>query len=177
MASILLQTIKNIGKVKHNVGSLNEWNKKVLNQGAIISGGDLDNFTLVELEFDADGNRIAKALSASTKLGYLLASVEEYLDQYGETMSCFYNAVGERGRIVILDVTNRFEASNFEKADAVKEVKNGQKVHYDAAKKKFIISNGVADHADYAAAANTYVVVGSGNSIDGQALIRFEVSI
>lgn len=177
MASILLKTIKDMGKVKHNVGSLNEWNKRVLNQGAIISGGALDNFTLVELGFDVDGNRIATALSATTKMGYLLASVEEYMEQYGETMSCFYNEVGERGRIVILDVTDRFEASNFVKADTGKEIKNGQKAHYDALTKKFIISNGVSNHADYATAANTYVVVGSGNSIDGQELIRFEVSI
>lgn len=177
MASVLLDTIKTLGQNKHNVGSLNEWTKNVVNQGAKVSGGAIDNYQLVELGFDAEGERICTALSANNKMGFLIASVEEYMEEYGETISNFYNAVGERARIVRLPLGERFEASNFEKADVSKDVKNGQKVHYDATKKKYIISNGTATHTDYATAANTFVVVGVGNSIDGQPLVKLEAIV
>lgn len=176
MSSVLLDTIKNLGNTKHNVGTLNNWLKDVVNQGAIVSGGTIDNFQLVELGFDAKGNRICTALSASTVKGYLVQSAEEYLEELGETISGFYNAVGDRARIFVQIPTKRFECSNFTKDDSAKEIKNGQKAHYDATTKKFLISNGTADNTNYATAKNQYVVVDNNcTSLDGQPLVRFEI--
>lgn len=177
MSSILLKAMKDLGKVKHNVGTLNNWTKEVINQGAIVGGSvSIDNFQLVELSFNANGERICTPLSATTVKGYLIASVEEYLEEMGETISGFYNEVGDRARIFVMNPTRRVEVSNFAKADVAKEIKNGQKVHYDATTKKYIISNGTTDHADYATAKNQFIVVDNDcTSLDGQDLIRLEV--
>lgn len=177
MASILLKAMKDLGKVKHNVGTLNNWTKEVINQGAVVGGSaPIDNFELVELGFNADGVRICTPLSATTKKGYLVFSSEDYLEELGETISGFYNEVGDRARIFVLLPTKRLEVSNFYKADSLKDIKNGQNVHYDAVTRQYIVSNGASDHADYATAGNKYIVVDNNcTSLDGQDLIRLEV--
>lgn len=177
MSSILLKAMKDLGKVKHNVGTLNNWTKEIINQGAIVGGSEaIDNFQLVELSFNDNGERICTPLSATTKKGFLIASVEDYLEELGETISGFYNEVGERARIFVLSPTRRLEVSNFSKDDSSKEIKNGQKVHYDATTKKYVISNGASDNTNYATAKNQFVVVDCDcTSLDGQALIRLEV--
>lgn len=175
MSSIMLEAIKNLGKNKHTVGSLNNWRKDVVNLGAIVEGASIDNYCLVELGFNSKGERTCKALTDQTKKGYLIASVEDYLKEF-ETMSAFYNGVGDRARVVVQTPSHRFECSNFEKADKAKEIKNGQKAHYDITKKKFVISNGESDHSDLAAAGNVYYVVDCvGNTLDGQHVVRFEI--
>lgn len=169
---------------KHNVGNLNMYQKDLLVYGAILTntGADkeLDNYCLVEdagfALVDGEDERVCKPLSANTVKGYLLASVEEYMPEFNETLSSCTNVEGERCRLVGLTKTKRFEASNFELADSSKALKKGQKVHYDATKKKFIISNGTADHADYAAALNKCMVVDFDKVvIDGKPLVKFEI--
>ncbi|MFJ3388771.1 hypothetical protein [Lysinibacillus sp. NPDC086135] len=140
--------------------------------GAIMTE-DVDNFTLVELGFNADGERTATPLSDKTKKGYLVASPERrYL---GESLGEFYNGKGERGRILIQKEGIRFDASNFD-AKAVKDIKAGQVAHFDIDTKEFVISDGT--HADFETAGNKYTVVLSENDIQytlGQPTVRFEV--
>ena len=176
MASVVLQSLKTLNTNKHNVGSVNNWTKEVINQGAKVATADIDNFELVDLGFNASGERIATSLADNTKKGYLLASVEEYVEELGETISGFYNAVGERARIFNITATNRFEVSNFKADNIAKVIKNGQKVHYDKTLKKYIVSNDTADNAGYATAGNKFIVVDADpTSLDGQALVRLEV--
>lgn len=179
MSSNIIQALKDYRKNPHNVGSLNNWGKEVLNQGAIVEGAAIDNYCLAELGFNAAGERTCKALDASDKKGVLVASVEDYVKEY-ETISAFYNGVGERARIVYLESGMRFECSNFslDQDESTNPVKNGQKVHYDHDTKKYVISNhaGGNDAGGYGAASNKFVIVDATPvSIDGQRIIRFEV--
>lgn len=174
MASVIVQTLKNL--TKHNVGSLNQWSKDLLNQGAKVSGGAIDNYCLGTLGFNANGERIVSPLADQTKKGVLVASVEDYMEEF-ESMAQFYNEVGEHARIVYQTVGHRFEASNFELADSAKPAKNGQVAHYDITKKKYIISNGASNHTDYATAGNKYVVVNVPDyTLAGLPVIRFEIA-
>ena len=180
MASNVLDAMKNLRQNLHNVGSLNQWKKKSLNQG-VIADEDMDNFTLVKIEFDpATGERIAKHIANNQEKGVLVASVEDYMQQY-ETISSFFNEKGERIRIVATEVGMRFECSNVDYEDqnlVDNPIKNGQVAHYDQASKKFIISNVTpGGTVNYQAAANKLVVVDKDcASIDGQSIIRFEVT-
>lgn len=178
MSSIILQAIKNYRKNLHNVGSLNNWGKTVLNQGAVATA-DMDNYTLATLGFDAKGERTATPLADSTAKGVLVASVEDYMKEY-ETIRSFFNEKGERVRVVYLESGRRFECSNvsFENEDlSTHPLKNGQLVHYDAATSKFVISNEtVSGGTGYAAAANKFILVDKDCvSIDGADIYRFEV--
>lgn len=174
MASVLIQTLKNL--TKHNVGSLNQWEKDLLNQGAKVAGSAIDNYCLGQLEFNEAGERIVKPLADQTKKGVLVASVEDYMGEY-ESMAQFYNEVDEMARIVYQTANHHFEASNFELANGGKPVKNGQVAHYDIAKKKYIISNDTSNHADYATAGNKYVVVNVPDyTLAGLSVVRFEIA-
>jgi len=173
MASVIVQTLKNL--TKHNVGSLNQWEKDLLNQGAKVAVAPIDNYCLGTLGFNDKGERVVTALADQTKKGVLVASVEDYMEEF-ETMSQFYNEVGEYARIVYQTPNHHFEASNFELADTSKSAKNGQVAHYDITKKKYIISNGTANHTDYATAGNKYVVVNVPDyTLAGLPVIRFEI--
>lgn len=179
MSSNVLQAIKNLRKNLHNVGSLNNWSKKVLNQGAVAKT-DMDNFTLVKLGFNAKGEREAEQLAASSEKGYLVATPEDYMKEY-ETISSFFNAKGEMVRIVKLEEGVRFECSNYELEDTnttTNPLKNGALVHYDHNSKKFKISNKTSTGmTGYSAAGNQFVVVDANCvSIDGQSVVRFEVT-
>ena len=183
MSSNMLQALSNLRKNLHNVGSLHNWNKKSLNQGAVVSGGSIDNFELVQLGFD-QGERICTAIADNATKGHLIATPEDYLEQY-ETISSFYNGVGERARIVRLEPGVRFECSNFAvDQDNLNDhpIKVGQVVHYETQEpgkeKKFLISNNANNqpHGSYQAAENKfYVVEVNTTSIDGQQVIRLEV--
>lgn len=190
MSSNVLEALKNLRSNLHNVGSLNNWGKTVLNQGAIAKE-KMDNFTLVTLEFNAtSGEREAAPLADNAKKGYLVASPEEYMREY-ESISSFFNGKGERVRVVTLEPGVRFECSNvdFNKktGDAPTDghpLKNGQHAHYDHTSKKFIISNDAAAvpstntnmHTGYQNAVNKVVLVDKDcTSIDGQTVYRFEV--
>lgn len=173
MASRLLKAMQEVGK--HSTGNLNSLKVKTLAHGALIEGADVDNFTMVELGFNAEGVRTAKQLSDATKKGYLVATPEErYL---GEAVTDFYNAVGDRARIVVLEEAyTRFDTSAFKLDAAVTEVKKGQLAHFDVASKKFVIHAGA--HADYEGAKAKFLVVNNEEDMQytqGQPLVRLEV--
>lgn len=176
MASIMKDTIKNLGQNKHAVGTLNNWGVDVINLGAKVIGNPIDNYTMVVLGFDAvTGERTCTQATDITKKGHLIAGVEEYLGEF-ETISAFYNGVGDRARIVNFVEGKRFDCSCFKKADEAKVIKEGQVAHFDVASKKWLISNGTANHADYSNAVVKLVVVkADANTLDGQQLVRFEV--
>ena len=140
MSSNMLQALSNLRKNLHNVGSLHNWNKKSLNQGAVVTGGSIDNFELVQLGFDqVKGERICTALADNATKGHLVATPEDYLEQY-ETISSFFNEEGERVRVVRLEEGVRFECSNFmlENEDTTQlPVKNGMVVNYEHKNHKF----------------------------------------
>lgn len=181
MSSTLFKAMNIIATDVHAVGSLNEWNKNVLNLGAIVDETvpTIDNWNLVKLDFNATGDRVCKKLNdhQDTAPAYLLAAVEEYMGEY-ESIKNFYNVAGERVRVVKLEQGMRFECSNFSANNPdtnTNPYKNAQTAHFDVASGKFIINNqGV--HGNYNNATNKFVVVDvEGNDLDGQKTIRFEV--
>lgn len=179
MSSTMLKAINSISSEKHSVGNLNNWNKAVVNGGARVKEDAIENFSIVELSYATDGVRECGYLSADANKGYLVASVEEYMEEFGEGLSNFYNARGEMARIVVLEpMITRFDTSNFDlddKGASAKKVANNMKVHWDTKTKKFLVSNGAADNAGYATAGNQFIVVEADSvSIDGQQTIRLE---
>ncbi|MER2059114.1 MAG: hypothetical protein ABTA16_09845 [Niallia sp.] len=175
MASRFLKALTEVGT--HTVGNLNSMKIKTVAHGALVEGADIDNFTLVELGFNADGERTAKQLSAIDKKAYLIATPEvRYL---GEAMVDFYNGVGERARIVIFEPGyTRFETSAFALNTGVTAINKGQVAHFDPATKKFIISEPGAAHADYAGSSAKFLVVNNEEDMEytlGAATVRFEV--
>lgn len=164
-------------KGNHEVGNLNSLKVKTVAHGAVIVGADVDNFTLVELGFNAEGRRTAKQLAAKGNKAYLIAAPEtRYL---GEEMVDFYNAVGDDARIVILEAAyTRFDTSAFTKNTGVTEIAKGQVAHFDVATKKFIVSAAGSAHADYATSSAQFLVVSNEEDIEythGKATIRLEV--
>lgn len=162
----------------HEVGNLNNIKIKTLAYGAVVTGGDIDNFTLGEVGFGADGERTVKQLSAIDKKAYLVASPEaRYM---GESLVDFYNAEGERARLVILEPGyTRFDTSAYAKNTEATEIKNGQVAHFDPASKKFIISAAGSAHADYAGSSAQFVVVGAEDDLEyvaGKPVVRLEVT-
>lgn len=175
MASDILKALQEQGN--HAVGNLSSLKVKTVANGAIVEGADIDNFTLGELGFNAEGERTVKQLSANDKKAVLVASPEtRYL---GEEITKFYNAVGERVRCVILEEGyTRFETSAFTKNSGVSEIKNGQVAHFDVTTKKFIVSDSASAHADYATASAQFLVVNDEEDMQytlGKPMIRFEV--
>lgn len=184
MSSTVLNAMNTIATDVHAVGSLNEWHKNVLNLGAIVDEtvDEIDNWNLVTLDFDAQsGERVCKKLTGHNdpKPAYLLAAVEEYMGEY-ETIKNFFNAKGERVRVVKLEPGMRFECSNFSPNDAgtidsTHPYKNGLTAHFDHTTGKFIVNN-ENTHGNYNGATNQFVIVDAvGNYLDGQKTMRFEV--
>lgn len=174
MASRIFDALQQVGN--HATGNLNILKVKTVAHGAIVEGAPIDNFTIGELGFNADGERTVKQLSDVTKKSYLVAAPETlYL---GEGMADFYNAVGERVRVVILEPGyTRFQTSAFD-ATGVPEIKNGQVAYFDPTSKKFIILP--ADTADtvYPTASAKFLVVSNEDDMEytfGAPLVRFEV--
>lgn len=162
----------------HSVGNLNSLKIKTVAQGALVTDADIDNFLLVELGFNEDGERTCKVLSDSTKKSYLIASPE--IRYMGEEINDFYNAVGERARIVILEPGyTRFESSAFDATGVSNTVANGQVAYFDTTAKKFkILPANTADET-YAAAKAKFLVVASEDDVEytlGFPTVRFEVA-
>lgn len=65
MATRLQKALTEVGN--HTTGNLNSLKIKTVAHGAKVTGSDIDNFMLVELGFDAEGNRTASKLSDKTK--------------------------------------------------------------------------------------------------------------
>lgn len=175
MASRIFDALQQVGT--HATGNLNSLKVKTVANGAIVEGAAIDNFTLGELGFNAEGERTVKQLAAKGNKAVLVASPETRL--LGEAMADFYNAVGERVRCVILEAGyTRFESSAFTLNTGVTEVANGQVAHFDVATKKFIISAAGTAHADYATSSAQFLVVNSEDDMEytfGQPMVRFEV--
>lgn len=176
MSSTVLNAINNIAKDKHGVGSLNNMGHAMVNLGAVVASEAIDNWEIVKLGFDAEGNQTCEILDNEAEAGYLIASVEDYMEEY-ETISNFYNAKGEKARIVVLEKNKRFETSLYVLDDESKPVKNGMVAHWDVTKRRYVISNGASESAGYAGAGNKFVVVDAeGNYFAGQHTIRFAIA-
>lgn len=165
MSSEMLKAYKAVPT--HAVGNLNNWKVKVIPYGAIVTTADVDNFTLVQYDgFNADGERQCKQLAAVTTKGFLIASVEERFVE-GEALASFYNGIGDRGRLVVIEAgVTRFDTSAFEMnvvgngGTAVTAVAVGMTAFFDPTKKKFIVCNAGAEATLYSTAVNKFVVVG-----------------
>lgn len=176
MATRMLDVLQTKGT--HAVGNLNSLKVKTVSHGALVDTAAVDNFTIVELGFNSDGERICKQLSNKANKGYLIATPEvRYIE--GEELVDFYNAVGDRARIVVLEPGyTRFDTSAFTLNAGVASVANGQVAHFDVTTKKFIISASGTPHADYATSKAKFLVVN--NEADllytcGLPLVRLEV--
>ncbi|MFI2856804.1 hypothetical protein ACH6EH_06660 [Paenibacillus sp. JSM ZJ436] len=162
-------------KGNREIGNLNSIKIRTLNHGAVVVG-EIDNFTLVELGFNTEGERTATQLSDVTKKSYLIATPEKRM--LGEELVDFYNAAGERARIVFLDEGVRFDTSAFRLNTGVTSIKNGQVAHFDPATKKFVIQESASPVAAYATASKKFVVVSNESDVvytSGKALVRLEV--
>ncbi len=167
----------------HAVGNLNSWKVRTLNHGAKLTE-DVDNFTLVELGFDAEGQRTASQLAAVSNKGYLIAAPERrYMN---EKIDEFFNGQGELSRIVYLDEGLRFETSAFELntdgttngGSTISSVQAGQVAHFNPATKKFMISDSASPATDYGNATDQFVVVGNEDDMEytlGQSMVQLEV--
>jgi hypothetical protein len=165
-------------KGNHAVGNLNNLKIKTVNGGAIVIDADVDNFTLVELGFNSDGERTCKQLADKANKAYLIASPE--FRPMGEELVDFYNAVGDRARIVVLEPNyTRFDTSAYSLNTGVTSISAGQVAHFDVTTKKFIVSAVGSEHTDYAGSSAQFVVVGNEDDLEyvaGKATIRLEVT-
>lgn len=146
---------RNIGKEDlHSVGNLVSTRKHIqdLANGALYTE-DVDNFHLVEVEFDAtSGEPQAKYLTDVTKDKanvFLSAGVERRFLDY-EPIGAFFNGKGDKERVVYLTTGLIFDTSAFELNAGITEAKVGNFAHYDTAKKKFLIHDGTATGYDTA---------------------------
>lgn len=174
MTTRQVQVLKTKGT--HEIGNLNSIKIRTLNYGALVSSTPIDNFTLVELGYNSDGERICNQLADVKNKSYLIASPEDRM--LGEELVDFFNDIGERARIVFLDEGVRFDTSAFVKNTGVAEIKNGQVAHFDPATKKFLIQDAMSPTADYSNANKKFEVVLSEKDLDytcGKPLVRLEV--
>lgn len=160
----------------HEIGNISSMRAQTLNHGAIVVDAPIDNFTAVELGFDAEGNRTCKQLSDITKKTYLIASPENRM--MNEELVDFYNEVGEHARILHMYEGFRFDTSAFALNTGVTAIKNGQVAHWDVAKKKFLIQEAASPVTGYATANKKLLVVLDEDDLEytaGKALVRLEV--
>lgn len=151
-----LEKVLKGGYTKHAVGSYNSDVMDTYGNGAKC-GEDIDNFTLVEIKYDATGNETCVSLKDAKQEGLLICTPETRHFET-EQMDSFYNSKDEMARLAYLSPNKRFQTSAFKKDDGEKEIFKGQKVHFDPTTKKYIVSNGVAANAGYATAFNKFVV-------------------
>lgn len=179
MATRILQAMTEQGT--HEIGNLNNIKIKTLNHGAIVVDADIDNYTMVSLGFNAEGERTCTQLADEATPGRLIASVETLNENLGEELVDFYNAVGERARIVILESGyTRFDTSAFNvdgvTVATVGDIAAGNVAHWDTTNKVFLIHDGT--HASYAGAANKFLVVNNEADLEytcGKTLVKLEV--
>lgn len=177
MASTILEILGR-KQSKNGVGGMSSIQARVLNNGAIIGEEKIDNYTLVEVSTNKEGERECKSLTDAKKKCYLLGAVERRYEVEGmaDLLSDFYNAKGERGRLWILDQGVRFESSSIKLDSTVTEVKNGCYAHWSALDKKFLIHDG--KHADYEASSIKLEVVEAKTDLsydEDVHVVRFEV--
>lgn len=173
MASEMLRILTKQG-TKHNVGSINTIKFRTVNQGAICTS-DLDNYVIVDTNFNEEGERTCSLVADETKKGYLLASPENVMADLGENLASFFNGKGERGRLVILDFGLRFECSNVEASDGSSPIKVGQMAYFDTTKKSFVVDVKGSDSKMGTAVHKFMVVDADANTLAGKQTIRLEV--
>ncbi|WP_339198551.1 hypothetical protein MKY95_10105 [Paenibacillus sp. FSL P4-0176] len=160
----------------HAVGQLNSWKVEDIANGAIVTATPIDNFTIVELGFNVEGERTCIQLSDVKNKQYLIAAPERrYL---GEELNEFFNDVGERSRIVRLRDGLRYQTSAYTANTGLTEITKGNVAHFDPATKKYIVSNAASPHADYTEARIKFTVVADENDTGldlGTENIRLEV--
>ena len=151
MATMLLDALKNQGT--HNVSEINSiWAKPVVN-GAILTGGNLDNGLLVSLDgYDEEGNLKCKAYTGTGDMFVVQTHVEEQLQtDLGEyDYKNFYNAEGEIVRLIRVEKGLRQETSAFVKDVALSALTLGKPVSYDESAKQFKVLNEVASEIQIA---------------------------
>ena len=119
MGSRMLKAMQEVGN--HETGNLNSIKIETVAHGALLTE-DVDNFTVVELGFNEEGERTARQLRDVATKSYLIATPEERY--VGESILDFFNAAGERGRIVVFKPNyTRFDTSAFSKNDGVDTIK------------------------------------------------------
>lgn len=173
MATNQFRALKQKGN--HEVGTLNSYTIRTVPHGAKAEV-DIDNYTVVELGFSANGERTAKPLTDSTKKGYLIATPE--LLTMGENLVDFFNGKDEQARIVYFETGLTFETSAFTLNPGVSAIKNGLLAHFDVATKKFILSDASSAHLDYAAAHDKFTVVAEESNVHrwlGKPTVALEV--
>lgn len=120
MATILKDALTLEGT--HKISEINTiWAKPVAN-GAILTGGNMDNGGLVEFAGrDAEGNRLCKAYEGTGEFFILQTHVEDQLlVDMGETdYKNFYNAENEPVRLVRVETGITQELSGYEVKDSV----------------------------------------------------------
>ena len=164
-------------KGTHEVGNLVSTQKyiKDVANGALFTE-DVDNFTLVEAEFNAKSGQFeAKSLTDATKKNvFLVAAVERCL--LGESIGHFFVGKGERGRIVYLTQGLIFDSSAYTLDPAATKIEAGLKAHFDKTTKKFIIHKGA--HGGYATASVKFTVKSGEDNLSytlGKPMVRFIV--
>lgn len=173
MSSEMIKILQKEG-TKHAVGSINSIKFRMVNQGAICTA-DIDNYMLVDTTFNEEGERTCSVITDSTKKGYLIASPENVMEEFGENNASFFNGQGERGRLVILDFGFRFECSNVVANDKSASIKNGNMAYFDPAQQKFVIVT-KGDDANLTPAGHKFMVVdASANTLSGLQTVRLEV--
>lgn len=139
MSTIMLEALKNQGN--HEISTINsKWARPVVN-GAILTGGNIDNGLLVEeAGYDAEGNLKCKAFTGTAGVEpYIVQTVEEEQLQFdlGEfDYKNFFNAQGEIVRLFKAKSELRQETSAFTVKAGVTLAK-GLPVIYDATNKMF----------------------------------------
>lgn len=170
MASKLLDAISK-ERVIHSVGNINSGKVRTVNHGCVAKV-DLENYSLVKLSFNAEGEREMDYISALTDETYLVCASEEMYVVGGvkDSFSDFYVGAGEKARVIHLEKGVRFEVSNFE-ADADVTPAKGHYAEWDTAKKKYVIK------VDKPTADKILMVVEveKASKLDGQKCIRLEV--
>lgn len=139
MATLLLDALKNEGT--HAISNINTRGTKPLVNGAILTGGNLDNGLLVELiARDSEGNLQCKAWEGVNDFYIVETVVEEQLQQdLGEyDYKNFYNAEGEIVRLFVPEKFLRQETSAYTVADGV-TLALDLAVVYDTVAKEFVV--------------------------------------
>lgn len=167
MASRIFNLLKQ-DRVKHAVGNLNSLRVRTIAHGAKATV-DMENYTFVELAFDAEGERTCTPLTADAKKAYLVAASEEMYEVAGvkDSFADYYVGKDEKVRVVILEQGLRFETSNH----SITAPTKGMEAYYDVATKK--IKNGTAPTG---AVKLTVVEVEKASVLDGLKCVRFEVA-
>lgn len=171
MASRILELL-NKKREKHAVGNINSAKVTTIAHGCVAKE-DMENYSLVEVAFNADGEREIAPLSDLTKEAYLVCATEEMytVGAVKDTFADFYVGQGEKVRVAILNKGFRFETSLFELKSGVDVAKKGMYAVWDVSKKKYVIQSEVPTSG----VKLLVVEVEKASTLDGLKCMRFEV--